>query len=128
MSWRRGQAYAQDLRDRILNAQGSLSEVAQRFAVSVSYVSRVRTRKTRLGQTCPGAQRNHMPLRLEGRRQELMARVTDSPNQTLAELCQWVQTTHALAVVPSTMHKTLKRFGLTFKKKRSTPASSSAPT
>ena len=75
MSWRRGQAYVQDLRDRVLNAQGSLSEVAQRIAVSLLYVSRVRTRNAQLGQTCPGAQCNHMALRLEERRQELLTQV-----------------------------------------------------
>lgn len=43
MAWQRGQAYGQDLRDRVLAAEGSIREVAQRFAVSDSYVARVRS-------------------------------------------------------------------------------------
>ena len=55
MSWRRGKAYAQDLRDRVLVATGRLGEVAKRFGVSQAYVSRVRSRHERLGQTSAGA-------------------------------------------------------------------------
>ena len=128
MSWRKGQAYAQDLRDRVLAAAGSLSEVAKRFEVSVSYVSRVRTRCERFGQIRPGAQRCHVPLRLSALKQAVLAQVDSAPDQTLVQLCQWVQATHGITVKPSTMHKTLVRFGLTRKKKRFTPASSSVPT
>jgi hypothetical protein len=43
MSWRRGQAYGQDLRDRVLAAAGEpIRMVAARFGVSASYVSKVR--------------------------------------------------------------------------------------
>ena len=45
MAWRRGQAYGQDLRERVLGAAGlSLRAAAARFAVSPSYVSKVRAR------------------------------------------------------------------------------------
>ena len=40
-----GQAYGQDLRDRVLNAKGSIREVALRFGVSESYVARARSRR-----------------------------------------------------------------------------------
>ena len=40
-----GQAYGQDLRDRVLNAKGSIREVALRFGVSESYVDRARSRR-----------------------------------------------------------------------------------
>ena len=66
MSWRRGKAYAQDLRDRVLAAKGRLREVAERFGVSQAYVSRMRSRHERLGQASAGAQHNHVPLRLAG--------------------------------------------------------------
>ena len=116
MSWRRGQAYAQDLRDRVLAATGSLSDVARRFQVSVSYVSRVRTRCARLGQTGACAQRCHVPLRLGALKQAVLTQVKSDPDQTLVQLCQWAQATHGIAVKPSTMHKTLVRFGVTRKK------------
>ena len=63
-SWRRGQAYAQHLRERVLAASGTLGEVVERLAVSKACVSRVRSRQERLGQSSAGAQRNHVPSAL----------------------------------------------------------------
>jgi transposase len=127
MSWRRGQAYAQDLRDRVLAATGRLWEVAARFGVSQSYVSRARARCDRLGQKSPGAQCNHVPLRLAALKEALLAQVAREPEQTRAELCQWIQAEHGIKVGPTTMGKTLARFGLTLKKRPSMPANSAAP-
>ncbi|MBG6071188.1 MULTISPECIES: hypothetical protein [unclassified Polaromonas] len=93
MSWRKGQAYGQDLRDRVLAAPGWLREVAERFGVSASYVSRARSRLSRPGQARPGqasagAQRNHVPLRLGALKASLLAQVALVPEQTLVQLCQ----------------------------------------
>ena len=60
----RGQAYGQDLRDRVLAAEGSIREVAERFVVSDSYVARVRSKRRRLGEDRAGVQCGHVPLRL----------------------------------------------------------------
>ncbi len=49
MSWPRGKPLAQDLRDRVLAATGLLVDVATRFGVSASYVSRARKRLRLLG-------------------------------------------------------------------------------
>jgi transposase len=127
MAWRRGQPYAQDLRDRVLAATGRLREVATRFGVSQSYVSRVRSRRKQLGQISPGAQCNHMPLRLGALKEPLLEQVAKAPDQTLAELCQWVQAEHGIKVGSTTMGKTLARFGLTLKKRPSMPANRLAP-
>lgn len=116
MSWRKGQAYGQDLRDRVLAAPGVLREVAERFGVSQAYVCRARARRERLGQTSPGAQRNHMPLRLAALEGALREQVAPAPAQTLRELCQWVRAEHGIEVGTTTMFKTLRRFGLTLKK------------
>jgi len=62
MSWRRGKAYGQDLRDRVLAATGRLREVAERFGLSQAYVSRVRSRHERLGQASAGAQHNQQDI------------------------------------------------------------------
>ena len=128
MAWRKGQAYGQDLRDRVLQATGRVVDIAVRFGVSPAYVSRTRARCEQLGQTCAGAQRNHVPLRLAALKDDVLAQVAKAPEQTLVQLCAWVHTRHGIVVKPSTMHKSLVRFGLTFKKKRYTPASSNAPT
>ncbi|MDP3651813.1 MAG: hypothetical protein Q8R67_09030, partial [Rhodoferax sp.] len=64
MSWQRGKPLAQDLRDRVLATTGLLKDVATRFGVSQSYVSRARKRLSQLGQGSPGVQCNHVPPRL----------------------------------------------------------------
>ena len=126
MSWRKGQAYGQDLRDRVLQATGRVVDVAVRFGVSPAYVSRARTRCEQFGQTSPGAQRNRVPLRLAALKDEVLAQVAKAPGQTLVQLCEWARTAHGVVVRPSTMHKNLVRFGLTYKK-RFMRASNNAP-
>jgi transposase len=116
MSWRKGQAYGQDLRDRVLAMPGVLREVAQRFGVSQAYVCRARARRDKLGQASPGAQHGHMPLRLAALESALRAQVAAAPTQTLRELCQWVRDVHGVEVGTTTMHKTLRRWGLRLKK------------
>jgi transposase len=117
MSWRKGQAYGQDLRDRVLAMPGVLREVAERFGVSQAYVCRARARREKLGQSSPGAQCNHIPLRLAVLEGALREQVAKAPAQTLRELCQWGRTEHGIEVGTTTMFKTLGRFGLTLKKK-----------
>lgn len=116
MSWRKGQAYGQDLRDRVLAMPGVLREVAQRFGVSQAYVCRARARRDKLGQMSPGAQHSHMLLRLAELQSELHAQVAAKPTQTLRELCQWARQVHGVEVSTTTMHKTLRRWGLRLKK------------
>ena len=87
MAWRRGQAYGQDLRDRVLAcADMTLVEVATRFDVSPSSVSKVLARLRVLGQATSGAQRGHLPLRLAEFTDALQARIKASPDATLNEL------------------------------------------
>ncbi len=128
MAWQRGQAYGQDLRDRILAADGSIREVAERFAVSHSYVARARGKRRRLGEVRAGVQCNHVPRRLAGLEPALVAQVAAGPDQTLAQLCNWAQHEHGVHVGITTLWKTLARLGLSFKKRPSMPASSSAQT
>lgn len=128
MTWRRGQAYGQDLRDRVLGASGSIAEVAARFEVSASYVARARSRRRRLGHDQPGAQRNHVAPKLGALETALAAEVERGNDQTLARLCAWAEREHGVRVSLNTMWKTLRRLELTLKKSASTPASKSAPT
>ncbi|WP_061292143.1 winged helix-turn-helix domain-containing protein, partial [Azotobacter vinelandii] len=116
MGWRRGQAYGQDLRDRVLAAEGSIREVARRFAVSDSYMARARSRQQR-GQVSAGVQCNHVPPRLQGLEGALTERVAAAPEQTLTQLCQWIEAEHGVRVSLTTMWKTLGRLGLTLKKR-----------
>lgn len=123
MAWHQGQAYGQDLRDRVLSASGSIAEVAARFRVSKSYVARARSRRRRLGDDTPGAQHNHVPLKLSGLEAVLAARVQAINDQTLEQLCQWLHAEHGVQVGVTTMWKTLARLGLSLKKRHSMPQS-----
>lgn len=115
MVWHIGQAYGQDLRDRLLNAKGSIREVAARFGVSKSYVARARSRRRRHGEDAPGVQCNHVPLKLNVW-PALASQVAAVNDWTLQQLCDWVQTEHGTQVGVSTMWKTLARLGLSLKK------------
>jgi transposase len=128
MHWHRGQAYGQDLRDRVLAmADAPLREVAARFGVSASFVSKARARQRELGLATPGPQHNHVPPRLAGLHDVLRARVA-AVDATLAELRAWVAAEHGVAVSPKVMWKTVHRLGLTLKKRPSTRPSRRART
>jgi transposase len=117
MAWRHGQAYGQDLRERVLGAVGlSLRAAAARFAVSPSYVAKARARLRETGETTPGPQRNHVPPRLAPLEDALRARVAAGADATLAELRAWVLAEHGVRVSQPVMWKTLARMDLTLKK------------
>lgn len=128
MAWHPGQAYGQDLRDRVLSAPGSIAAVASRFRVSKSYVARARSRRRHLGEETAGVQCNHVPLKLSGLEDMLAARVQATNDQTLEQLCQWLHTEHGVQVSVTTMWKTLVRLGLSLKKRRSVPPSGNGRT
>ena len=129
MAWRRGQAYGQDLRERVLGAAGlSLRAAAARFAVSPSYVAKARARLRETGETTPGPQRNHVPLRLAPLADTLRARVAAGADATLAELRAWALAEHGVRVSQPVMWKTLARLGLTLKKNGCARPSRTAPT
>jgi hypothetical protein len=83
MAYRRGQAYSQDLRDRVLAAPGSAAIVGARFGVSRSYVIKARQRRDRQGELCAGAQRSHTPAKLAGHDAALCQHVQSAPGAKL---------------------------------------------
>lgn len=127
MSWRNGQAYSQDLRERVLLAAGSARAVAGRFGVSVSYVVKARQRLSRTGQMAAGVQRSHRPRLLADKHAEIAAYVATHDDATLNELRAWLRDEHAIWPSLGLMWNTLARLGLTLKKRRSTPPSRPAP-
>jgi transposase len=128
MAWHQGQAYGQDLRDRVLGASGFIAEVAARFGASRSYVARARSRRRRLDDDAPGIQCNHVPLKLGALEEVLAARVHAINDQTLHQLCQWLHAEHGVRVSVTTLWETLARLGLRLKKRRSMLPSSNART
>src|SRR3712207_9180703 len=97
MAWRRGQAYGQDLRDRVLAAAGlPVREVAERLSVSPSYVVKVRARLRETGEREARPQRNQLPLRLAPMLSALRTRATS--DATAAELRAWAEGEHGVRV------------------------------
>ena len=131
MDWRRGQAYSQDLRLRVLAASdGGLSArvVAARFAVSVSYVVKARQRRDRTGEARALKPRQVQVRRLAGLGDALRGRVAEKSDTTLRELCAWLRDTHGVLVGVTALWRELARLGLTLKKSRSTRPSKTVRT
>jgi transposase len=124
MGWRRGQAYSQDLRDRVL-ACGDLSaaKVAERFGVSTSYVIKARQRRDRLGDMSAGRQTSHRPAKLDGHDEALHARVVQCPDATLVEHCAWAHAELGISLSTTALWKRLRMLKLTLKKSVSSPPS-----
>lgn len=118
MSWKRGEEYSQDLRDRVLDASGRVCEVARRYGVSVSYVSKACARYQSTGErTTKRRGGQHKPI-LAGREDVLRSRIAAVPDMTLVELQTWLLETQAIKISIGALSNTLTRMGLSFKKKR----------
>ena len=90
MSWRRGQTYSQDLRDRVSAARGSARRVAERFGVSASYVVKARQRRARTGCVTPRPQRPPVVRRVAHLHEAVAAQMMRPPETTIAELREWL--------------------------------------
>ena len=124
MVWRRGVAYSQDLRDRVFarcDAGEAVGEIAEALCVTVSYVSKVLTRRSQTGELSARPQRGHVQPKLAGLYASIQAEVAARPDATLAELCRWLAQTHQVTASSALMHATLRKLGMTRKKRRSTP-------
>ena len=128
MVWRKGQAYSQDLRDRVLSADGPARAVAARFGVSVSYVVKVRQRYLRDGDATAHPQRSHTPRLLTDLHDAIARHVSLRHDATLDELRAWLREAHGVSVSMGLMWTTLVRLSLTLKKRPFTPPSRRAPT
>jgi transposase len=120
MLWHRGKAYSQDLRQRVFAAADDgepVGQIAKLLRVSVSYVSKVLSRRRRTGQTTALAQRCHVPPRLIDLHGAIQTQVATRPDATIAELRVWLSSTHKVSASTGLMWKTLAGLDLTFKKK-----------
>jgi transposase len=119
--------YSMDLRERILAACDDgmgTAEVAETFAVSESWVRRLKQRRRETGSFAPQLPRRHGPAPvLAAQAERLRAAVHDHPGETAADYRDRL----GLDVTPLTVWRMLRRLGLTFKKSRSAPPSRTAP-
>jgi len=118
MGRKRGEEYSQDLRDRVLEARGSIREVGDRFEVSPSYVSKVGSRFRLTGQRTTKPRGGQRRAILAGREDLLRARIAEVPDATLAELQGWLLEVHGIKICMGALWNALRRLGLSFKKNR----------
>ena len=121
-----------DLRTRVIAAvDGGLSRraAAERFGVGVATAIRlVRIfRATGAVGAHPkgGDLRSH---RIEAHRDVILRAITDQVDITIVELADLLARERGLYVARSTVWRFLNRHGMTFQKKRRTPASRTGPT
>lgn len=122
MLWQRGRAYSQDLRSRVLalaDDGGRVGQIAGTLRVSVSYVSKVLSRRHATGETSARPQRSHLTPKLAELHEAIRAEVAAHPDATIAELRRWLSETHKVVASEGLMHATLVRLDLTYKKSRS---------
>jgi transposase len=123
MLWRRGKSYSQDLRERVFASADDgepVGRIAAMLRVSVSYVSKVLSRRRLTGQTAALPQRCHVVPKLVDLHPAILAEVTSRPDATIAELRAWLLATHKVSASTGLMNKTLAALDLTFKKSPST--------
>lgn len=116
-----------DLRQRILDASldgETTSELAERFAVSASFVRGLMRRYRQTGSIAAKQRGGYKKPALADREAELRLAVEQNPSATLAERNRDLK----LGVDDSTLWRTLRRLGLTYKKSRSRRPSKSVPT
>ena len=118
-------AYSQDLRDRVLLAcdRGMPTrQVAEVFCISPAWVRRLKQRRRQTGETTPRPAGGARVRKIDMAR--LAELVRQQPDATAREL----RTRLGVQCAESAIYAALKRLGLSFKKRRSTPPSRTAPT
>jgi transposase len=112
--------YSKDLRQRILNygLVHSVRQTAKLFQVSPTTVQSLKQLYYETGGITPH-ERNISPDRLISTEGELwlQAILVETPDLSLAELCDRYYDIYRIRVSPSTMYNTVTRFGYSFKKK-----------
>ena len=125
-------AYSADLRSRVAAACGQpdtpRAQVAQRFGVSLSFITKLLRRQRTSGSLAPKPATGGRPRCLEAPVQaRLVAQVRAQPDATLAELQTWLRTEAGRTVCVGVVWRVLAEHNLRRKKKPSTPPSATHP-
>ena len=121
MSWRRGQAYAQYLRDRVLAAVDrgmGVYQAARVFQVSVSWIYKALARRRHSGETTARPQINHVPPNLSAQHATIRTKLSAEPALTPTELRAWLQGEPQVSISLGGTWKTLHTLGPTRKETR----------
>ena len=123
---------SEDLRIRVIRVvEGGMSRnaAARQFGVSVASAVRWMADYLATGRTAPKPQGgDRRSGRIEAQADLLMRAIEDTPDITLAELRERLIAERDEVFATSTIHDFYRRHGVTFKKRRHTPASRSATT
>jgi transposase len=117
--------YSQDLRDRVLAAYDrgmETQQIAEVFTVSKAWARRLKQRRRETGETAPRPMGGATVIKID--RARLAELVRAQPDATLEELRERLSVRCALSAVSMA----LKALGLSFKKRRCTRPSRTAPT
>jgi putative transposase len=113
--------FSLDLRERIVAAyeegNTSIRKVAERFKVSKSVVQNLLNLKREKGDITPKKATGGQKDKLAGYEEEIVKMVTDYPDYTLAEYCEYWEETTGMVVSVSSMFRFLTKQNLTLKKK-----------
>ncbi len=119
------EGYSLDLRERVaaarLEAIETVAETAERFGVSVSFVTKLMARRRDTGSVAAKPRAGGFAPRLDAAALALLRRaVGERPDATLAELAGRLKAGRDVGVSPSTVCRALARLRLPLKKSRST--------
>lgn len=120
-----------DLRQRVIAAieDGmSTREAARRFRIGISTAGNWYRRYRETGETQPRKQGQPSRSKLDAHEAFILGLIEEVPDITLAEIGERLATERGVRAAPSTVWLFLARRGITFKKRRRTPQSSSART
>jgi transposase len=125
--------YSLDLRHRIVhsyqNREGSIRELAERFAVAPNTVQNYLTRARITGDLAPSPHGGGMPRKIdEAGEREVCTLLEEKSHSTLAELVEQMRRRRHVRVSVATMARTLERMKITRKKGRWVPANKTART
>ena len=120
-------SYADDLRRKLLQAydrgEGTLEQLAERFAVSAPWAWKISAQRKRSGQMERVEQRRGGGRKVTGAVQaRLRGWVQRQPDATLTELQQKLEQAQHLHVSLGRLWQGLRQMGLRLKKSHSTPA------
>ena len=113
-----------DLRERILGSydhgEGTREKIAHRYRVSLGMVKKLLQQRRQTGEIGPRHYRSgRKPTILPAHHRQMRDLLSDKPDLTLQELRRAV----ALKCTLPAIHYALEKMGLTYKKRRSGPAS-----
>lgn len=113
--------YSIDLREKIIRVyeagNTSIRKVAQRFKVSPNTVQELVKRKREKGTLEPSPATGGKPSQLSGYEQQIDEMISEHPDYTLAEYCEYWSEKTGVRLSESAMCRFLQKQKLTIKKK-----------